>query len=92
MDWQQMIDALTPELLERLRLGVETGRWPDGTRLTDKQRESAMQAIMYWEATHQDNQGHLTINRHGQINQLSKKEQQRQFRHDDPDQIEFNEQ
>jgi hypothetical protein len=34
MDYEQLIDSLTPDIVERLRRGVETGRWPDGSALT----------------------------------------------------------
>ncbi|SHG86133.1 YeaC family protein [Ferrimonas marina] len=79
MEWQQMIDSLTPELVERLQYGVETGKWPDGTPLTDEQRDSAMQAVMLWQARHDDQHQHLTVGSGGQLNQLSKAELKRQF-------------
>ncbi len=52
MDYQQMIDALSPELYRSLRRAVELGRWPDGSRLTPEQREHAMQAIIAWGERH----------------------------------------
>ncbi|WP_298440193.1 DUF1315 family protein [uncultured Ferrimonas sp.] len=84
MDWQGMVDSLTPEMRERLQGGVETGKWPDGTRLSDKQRESAMQALIAWQAKYADNTDHLTVNKQGEINHLSKAQQKRQF---DPNHI-----
>ncbi|WP_028115303.1 YeaC family protein [Ferrimonas senticii] len=79
MELQQMIDSLTPEVLQRLQDGVETGKWPDGSLLTEKQRENAMQALMLWQAKYGDNQDHLTINRDGEIIHLSKAQQKHQF-------------
>ena len=54
MDYQQMIESLTPELYRSLRRAVELGRWPDGSRLTPEQREHAMQAIIAWGERHLD--------------------------------------
>ncbi|QIZ76625.1 YeaC family protein [Ferrimonas lipolytica] len=85
MDFNHMIDGLTPEIVARLQTGVETGKWPDGSLLTDQQRESAMQALIAWQARYADNKDHLTINRDGEINHLSKAQQKRQF---DPNAIE----
>ncbi|TNF01902.1 MAG: DUF1315 family protein [Gammaproteobacteria bacterium] len=52
MDFQQLIDAITPEIYTNLKLAVETGKWPDGTRLTPEQREHSMQAIIAYDARH----------------------------------------
>ena len=54
MDYQQMIESLTPELYRSLKRAVEVGRWPDGSRLTPEQREHAMQAIIAWGERHLD--------------------------------------
>lgn len=45
----KMLAALTPDLVDRLRLAVEIGKWPDGNRLTQEQREICMQAVLAWE-------------------------------------------
>jgi len=50
VDYQAMIDALTPALYRRLKTAVETGRWPDGRNVTPTQREHALQAVIAWEA------------------------------------------
>jgi uncharacterized protein YeaC (DUF1315 family) len=49
MDYQQLIDSLSPDVVDRLRRGVETGRWPDGRALTPEQREHSLQAIIAWD-------------------------------------------
>jgi uncharacterized protein YeaC (DUF1315 family) len=43
-----MIDSLTPDVVDRLRRGVETGRWPDGRALTPEQREHSLNALIAW--------------------------------------------
>ena len=50
MDFQQLIDNITPEICANLRRAVEIGKWPDGRRLTDEQRELCMQAVIAYEA------------------------------------------
>jgi len=52
MDYQQMIDAMSPDIYRRLKQSVEQGRWPDGRPLTAEQRQNALQAIIAWGETH----------------------------------------
>lgn len=52
MDYQQMIESMTPEIYQNLRRAVELGKWPDGQKLTPEQRENAMQAIIAWGQRH----------------------------------------
>jgi uncharacterized protein YeaC (DUF1315 family) len=49
MDYQTLIDNLSPDIVARLRQGIETGRWPDGQPLTPEQREHSLQAVIAWE-------------------------------------------
>ena len=52
MDYEQLIESLTPDVVERLRRGIETGRWPDGRTLTPRQREDSLAAVIAWEQRH----------------------------------------
>lgn len=52
MDYQSLIETLSPEIVARLRQGIETGRWPDGQPLTPAQREHSLQAVIAWEQQH----------------------------------------
>ena len=52
MDYQQMIDSMSPEIYHSLKGSVEKGRWPDGRSLTTEQRQNAMQAIIAWGEKH----------------------------------------
>ena len=52
MDYHSFIDTLTPDVVARLRQGIETGRWPDGRELTPAQREHSLQAVIAWETKH----------------------------------------
>lgn len=50
MDFQQLIANITPEIHAGLRRAVELGRWPDGRRLSEEQRELCMEALIVYEA------------------------------------------
>ncbi len=52
MQYQHFVDNLDAETIAKLQTAVEIGRWENGDKLTDKQRESAMQAVMLWQANH----------------------------------------
>ncbi len=48
MNYDDLINSLTPVLYTRLQRAVETGRWPDGSPLTREQRETTLRAIITW--------------------------------------------
>lgn len=52
MDKKTILSSLTPEIVDRFRVAIELGKWPDGRRLTDEQRQTCMQAVMIWEHEH----------------------------------------
>ncbi|WP_439858958.1 YeaC family protein [Pseudomonas sp. MBLB4136] len=45
----QAIENITPEIYQSLKLAVEIGKWPDGRRLTQEQKELTLQALIAWE-------------------------------------------
>ncbi len=53
MQYQNFVDNLDTQTISKLQTAVETGRWENGDKLTDKQRDSAMQAVMLWQANNQ---------------------------------------
>ena len=52
MQLPEFLSAMTPEIYKNLRQSLELGRWPNGERLTDEQRETGLQAIIAWEYEH----------------------------------------
>ena len=52
MNIEQMVSQITPELYLQLQTAVEIGRWPDGSRVSDEQREMLIQALMIWQSRH----------------------------------------
>ena len=45
----EMIENITPEIYESLKLAVEIGKWSDGRKRTQEQKELSMQAVIAWE-------------------------------------------
>lgn len=47
-EYSKLVASLTPEVYERLKRAVETGRWPDGRALSVEQREHSLNAVIAW--------------------------------------------
>lgn len=45
----EAIENITPEIYQNLKLAVEIGKWPDGRKLTQEQKELTLQALIAWE-------------------------------------------
>ena len=64
MDFDSILEIMTPEVHAGLRSAVEIGRWPDGMRLDAEQRALCMQAVIAWEAKHlppEERAGHIDM-------------------------------
>jgi uncharacterized protein YeaC (DUF1315 family) len=44
-----MLRNISPEVYESLKQAVELGKWADGRKLTQEQKELCLQAIIAWE-------------------------------------------
>ena len=47
--FNQAIENITPEIYQNLKLAIEIGKWPDGRKLTQEQKELCLQAVIAWE-------------------------------------------
>jgi len=90
MDAEQLIDAITPEAYERLLFAVETGKWPEGTPLSQQQRDSCMQAVMLYQSKHNAEAQHMTVAKGGEITFKSKAELKKQFQSGQEDIVRVN--
>ena len=79
MDIEQIIDSMTPEVYQRLATAVELGKWPDGVALTPEQKENSLQLVMLWQARHNTNAQHMTIDTRGQMVMKSKQQLKEDF-------------
>ncbi len=69
-------------MFERLQYGASTGKWPDGTPLTEVQKEQTVQLVMLYQAKVSKSNEQFTINEHGEMVQKSKRELQQEFSSD----------
>ncbi|PCD90111.1 YeaC family protein [Vibrio mediterranei] len=79
MDVEQLLEAMTPDVYERLLYATETGRWPEGSRLSQDQRDSCMQAVMLYQSKHNVDPQHISVAAGGEISFKSKAELKKQF-------------
>lgn len=47
--FNEMIQNITTDIYQSLKLAVEIGKWSDGGKLTGEQRELSLQAMIAWE-------------------------------------------
>ncbi|MGR5177026.1 YeaC family protein [Vibrio parahaemolyticus] len=79
MDVEQLLEAMTPDVYERLLYATETGRWPEGSQLSQQQRDSCMQAVMLYQSKHNVDPQHMSVAAGGEISFKSKSELKKQF-------------
>ncbi|MFT7559688.1 MAG: hypothetical protein ACI93R_001601 [Flavobacteriales bacterium] len=49
---ETVLEQLNPELIERFKTAIELGKWPDGNPLTEQQKSTCMQSIIWYEHKH----------------------------------------
>ncbi len=52
MTYDELIKSMTPEIHASLLRAIELGKWPNGQKLTDEQRDTCFRAIITYEQTH----------------------------------------
>ncbi|GLR69718.1 YeaC family protein [Agaribacter marinus] len=72
MQLEQLVDSMTPEIYKNLLQAVETGKWPNGDRLSEDQKENSMQAVMLYQARIEHSNEHMTVGKDGEIVQKSR--------------------
>ena len=90
MNTEQLLSAITPEVYQRLTYAVETGRWPEGTPLSQAQRDSCMQAVMLYQSKHNTAAEHMSVAAGGEICFKSKAELKKQFQSGQEDIVRVN--
>ena len=79
MDFEQVINSMTPDIYQRLVTAVELGKWPDGVALTPEQKENSLQLVMLCQARHNTDAQHMTIDTQGQMVMKSKQQLKEDF-------------
>ena len=80
MNVEQLVQSMTPEIYERLRQSVETGKWLDGSPLSEEQKDNAIQAVMLYQAKIMKSDQHMTVGAEGEIVHKSKQQLKQQFK------------
>lgn len=52
MTYEELINAMTPQMHSALKTAIELGKWPDGRRLTDEQKDICMRAVIQYDHKH----------------------------------------
>ncbi|GGF04628.1 DUF1315 family protein [Pseudoalteromonas sp. Hal040] len=79
MNIDHIVKNITPEVFERLQYGASTGKWPDGTPLTDEQKQQTVQLVMLYQAKVSQTNEQFTIGANGEMVQKSKAQLQKEF-------------
>lgn len=87
MQFDDLIKSMNQDIYERLVQAVETGKWPDGNRLTDEQRENSIQLVMAYQAKYASTEEAFTIGANGEIITKTKRQLKEQFKTDSGEQI-----
>ena len=54
MDFDQLIQAMTPDIHAALKRAIEVRKWPNGEQLTEEQMEICMQAVIKYDHLNMD--------------------------------------
>ena len=79
MDIKQLVESLTFPQYESLKTALELGKWPDGNRLSDEQRENTMQLVMAYQSLVLKSDDHMSIGGDGEVVLKSKAELKKLF-------------
>jgi len=82
MNIDNLVQNITPELFERLQYGAATGKWPDGTPLSDEQKQQTVQLVMLYQAKVAQSNEQFTIGANGEMIQKTKAQLQKEFKLD----------
>ncbi len=79
MNVEKLLAAITPETYENLKLAVETGKWLNGVKLTEQQREDSLQLVLAYQAKVEQSNQQFTVGADGEVVMKSKRELKEEF-------------
>lgn len=79
MSIEQMLANITPETYENLKFAVETGKWRNGQKLSQEQRDNALQLVMAYQSKIEQSNQQFTVGSDGELVMKSKRELKREF-------------
>ncbi|XPF95575.1 YeaC family protein [Colwellia sp. RE-S-Sl-9] len=75
----QLVENMDESMYLRLKHAAETGKWPEGTKVDQAQRDSSLQIVMAYQAKHLNSDEMLTIGANGEIVTKTKRELKEAF-------------
>lgn len=51
-NYEQLIAQLTPDVYQNFKRALELGKWPDGSKVSDEQKNHCMSAVIAYEQLH----------------------------------------
>ncbi|MFT6985696.1 MAG: hypothetical protein ACJAT7_001511 [Psychromonas sp.] len=70
---------ISPSLYEKLKQAVETGKWLDGSKLSEQQNADSLQLVMAYQSLFNEQPDHFSIAKGGEIHMQNKKELKDKF-------------
>ncbi len=49
MNYQELIEKMTPQIHQSIKQAVELGKWPDGKKMTADQLDICMRAVIHYD-------------------------------------------
>lgn len=56
MNYQELLEQVTPQVYASFKRALELGKWPDGRIMTAAQKEHCMQAVIAYDELHMPQQ------------------------------------
>ncbi|WP_289028524.1 DUF1315 family protein [uncultured Paraglaciecola sp.] len=79
MDSAMLLQNMSEQVYQKLLQSVETGKWLDGSPLTEQQKEISMQAVMMYQAKVLKSEQHMTVGADGEIVHKSRESFKQEF-------------
>jgi uncharacterized protein YeaC (DUF1315 family) len=80
MDNSALLTSISEPIYLKLSQAVETGKWLDGSPLSEQQLETSMQAVMYYQAKVLKSDQHMTVGANGEIVHRSRESLQQELK------------
>jgi uncharacterized protein YeaC (DUF1315 family) len=74
MNPTDLLNTMSPEIYQKLKQAVETGKWLDGKPLDENQKALCLQAVMLYQSKVEQPNEHMTIDADGNVVHKSKRE------------------
>ena len=74
-----LLNNMNDEVYQRLCQASETGKWPNGEKLSEQQREQCLQAVMLYQAKVLKTNEHMSVSEQGEIVHKSKAQLRREL-------------